>query len=29
MHENFIPTRQVEMQSKLFCIDRLIPFGLI
>ena len=23
------PTRQVEMQSKLFCIDRLIPFGLI
>ena len=24
-----IPTRQVEMQSKLFCIDRLIPFGLI
>lgn len=25
----FIPTRQVEMQSKLFCIDRLIPFGLI
>lgn len=21
--------RQVEMQSKLFCIDRLIPFGLI
>lgn len=24
-----IPIRQVEMQSKLFCIDRLIPFGLI
>ena len=24
-----IPTRQVEMQSKLFCIDRLIPFGFI
>lgn len=24
-----IPTRQVEMQSKLFCIDRLILFGLI
>ena len=24
-----IPTRQAEMQSKLFCIDRLIPFGLI
>ena len=23
------PTRQVEMQSKLFCIDRLIPFGFI
>ena len=24
-----IPTLQVEMQSKLFCIDRLILFGLI
>ena len=24
-----IPTRQVETQSKLFCIDHLIPFGLI
>ena len=24
-----IPTRQVETQSKLFCIDRLIPFGFI
>ena len=24
-----IPTRQVETHSKLFCIDRLIPFGLI
>ena len=24
-----IPTRQVETESKLFCIDRLIPFGLI
>ena len=24
-----IPTRQVEMQSKLFCIDRLIPFSFI
>lgn len=24
-----IPTRQVEMQSKLFCIDHLIPFGFI
>ncbi len=24
-----IPTRQVEMRSKLFCIDRLIPFGFI
>ena len=23
------PTRQVETRSKLFCIDRLIPFGLI
>ena len=27
--QEIIPTRQVEMQSKLFCIDRLIPFGLI
>ena len=26
---SIIPTRQVEMQSKLFCIDRLILFGLI
>ena len=25
----FIPTRQAETQSKLFCIDRLIPFGFI
>lgn len=24
-----IPTRQVETHSKLFCIDRLIPFGFI
>jgi len=24
-----IPTRQVETRSKLFCIDRLIPFGFI
>ena len=24
-----IPTHQVETHSKLFCIDRLIPFGLI
>ena len=24
-----IQTRQVETHSKLFCIDRLIPFGLI
>ena len=24
-----IPTHQVETQSKLFCIDYLIPFGLI
>ena len=27
--EAFIPTRQVETRSKLFCIDRLIPFGFI
>ena len=24
-----IPTRQAETEPKLFCIDRLIPFGLI
>ena len=24
-----IPTRQVKTRSKLFCIDRLIPFGFI
>lgn len=24
-----IPTRQAETHSKLFCIDRLIPFGFI
>ena len=24
-----IPTRQAETRSKLFCIDRLIPFGFI
>ena len=24
-----IPTRQAETQSKLFCIDHLIPFGFI
>ena len=24
-----IPTRQVETESKLFCIDYLIPFGFI
>jgi len=23
------PTRQAETHSKLFCIDRLIPFGFI
>lgn len=26
---DIIPTRQVETRSKLFCIDRLIPFGFI
>ena len=29
MKKATIRTRQVEMQSKLFCIDRLIPFGFI
>lgn len=24
-----IPTRQVKTEPKLFCIERLIPFGLI
>ena len=27
--EGTIPTRQAETHSKLFCIDRLIPFGFI
>ena len=26
---HIIPTRQVKTQPKLFCIDRLIPVGLI